>query len=138
MAAPMASASEGKQFKFQLKADSKELYLTSTGAATADKTRGVECSITSGQIACGPEKKGLGGLMHIKLGPVAGTNKYNNGWEIAADNEIFYHPGGDKSYHIALRSNEIWAEACEKGKNSPLNHPDGRSFTPGKAYAVFV
>jgi hypothetical protein len=137
MAAPMTSAEDGKLFKFQLKVDGKELYLTSTGASTTNKAQGVDCSITSGAIACGPNKGGLGSSMHNKLAPsTMATN--NKGWKIGADNEITYKPNGGKGFHIATKkmTNEIWAENCE-ADFAGINHPDAKQFTQGKAYAVF-
>jgi len=144
VAAPTTSAQESKPFKFQLKIEenSKEkvkaqvLYLTSTGGSTKNKAEGVTCSIAfekkdSGAITCGASKGGLGSAMHSKLvpSPMAVNNK---GWEIGANNEIFYKPSGGKPFHLTVMktTNDIWAENCD-------NHPDKNAYIKGSAFAVY-
>src|ERR1700712_1349942 len=122
MAAPTA---EDKPFKFALKVKGETLFLTQTGNGSKNKAAGVHCTIAAGQIACGADKGGIGPMMHGKMAPSrAATN--NRGWALGASNQITYAPGGT-NFNLAIKNrNELWAANCD-------SHPDGSSFTKGKA-----
>jgi hypothetical protein len=128
MAAPVV---ESKPFKFQLKAAGKEVYLTTTGTGTTNKASAVDCTISGGALTCGPNKGGVGSMMHSKM-VVGKPNGNNRGWAISPSNEITYKPGGT-AYHITvLKSSaaDMWLEACD-------SHPDAGSYAIGKAYAIY-
>jgi hypothetical protein len=126
MAAPTA---EDKPFKFGLKVKGETLFLTSSGNGSKSKADAVDCTISGGKIACGADKGGIGTMMHGKMTPSRAASN-NKGWAIGAGNQITYSPSGT-AFNIALRNrNELWVENCDM-------HPDGSSFTKGKAEAVY-
>jgi hypothetical protein len=66
--------------------------------------------------------------MHNALVPGPSLAAYNSGWTISSDNEIGYKKG----FQISIKGNTIYAQNCATG-----GHPDGKTFTPVKAYAVY-
>jgi hypothetical protein len=122
-------AADTRPFKFQLTTPSGVVYLTSTGASTNSPAQAVDCTITSGAIACGPNKGGLGTAMHSKMAPSARAVN-NRGWSIGAGNRIIYKPNG-KEFNLVTRGREMWVENCDA-------HPDGKTFTKGVAKAIYA
>jgi hypothetical protein len=122
-------AADSNPFKFQLKTKDGVFYLTATGAGTTNPAQAVDCTITSGAIACGPNKGGLGTPMHSKMVPYPKAPN-NRGWSIVSGNRIRYAPKG-KEFNLVTRGGDFWVENCDA-------HLDGTSFTKGTATAVYA
>jgi hypothetical protein len=147
LAGPISTAETSKPFKIGVTFNGKEtLYLTNASAASPNIADGIECTITTGKLGCGPSKKTFTySEYHTTkpLEPVA-SDKKNVDWSIGADNVIHWGalPAGTKSVTFSRQKNgnpkNIYAEVCstfDHHKNMPSVRDFWEAGVP-KAYYV--
>jgi hypothetical protein len=128
---------QDKSFKIGVTFSGKTLYLTESGSAATDLSKGMDCKLSGDKISCGSKGQGLTyGDMHtaVVLTPTASAPN-NKGWSIGSDHTIAWKTSVGKDVHFSIKtpgSNQIYAEIC-----STYGHPDGKMFTPGTAKAYY-